>query len=347
MIAAQARDTTATPAANAKTITWKGMTVDVTAIEPSPDHDAIMTALRRQIDIVDGAGLDARTMTLLKSVPVRLRAGAGVAGGNPGSYNGTTKTITLDAQVYPADHPILLHELMHAYHAQILPDGTRNAEILALYHAAVASGKWPADAYMLSNVNEYFAMMTSVYLFGSAARAPLTRDEIRKLQPDCYTWKDGEAVRAAITTSLDGERDPAIVPASLASVQEFADDAHVRLPPRPAPHRGAADRIERLHDLCLVRPSPLSRRPTVVRGSGAQLGNRLLRVHAAGASESDRRDIADATTAQGDPGSDHAGDLRPICRVRDGSAAEARSPVGGVLSGGGGVFRVSELSDVQ
>ena len=189
MIAAQAANTAATPATNAKTVAWKGMTVDVTAIESSADHDAIMTALRRQIDIVDGVGLDARTMTFLKSVPVRLRASAGAAGGNPGSYNGTSKTITLDAQVYPADHPILLHELMHAYHAQMLPDGDlQRRNPVAVSGGERRAAKWPADAYMLSNVNEYFAMMGSVYLFGSAARAPLTRDEIRTLQPDCYAW---------------------------------------------------------------------------------------------------------------------------------------------------------------
>ena len=180
----------ATPATNAKTIAYKGMTVDVTAIESSANRDAILGALHRQVDIVDGVRLDARTVTFLKGVPVRLRAGAGGVGGNPGAYSGTSKAITLDAQVYPADHPILLHELMHAYHDQRLPDGTHNAEVLALYHAAVASGKFPADAYMLSNVNEYFAMMASVYLFGSAAREPLTREEIRKLQPACYAWME-------------------------------------------------------------------------------------------------------------------------------------------------------------
>ncbi len=188
LIAAQTTDTAPTRSANANTIAYKGMTVDVTAIDSSPDRDAIVNALRRQIDIVDGVQLDAPTVAFLKSVSVRLHASAGVAGGNPGAYNGTTKTITLDAQPYPADHPILLHELMHAYHAAKLPDGVRNAEILALYHDAVTSGKWPADAYMLSNVNEYFAMMASVYLFGSAARDPFTRDSIRIKQPAMYQW---------------------------------------------------------------------------------------------------------------------------------------------------------------
>jgi hypothetical protein len=41
---------------------------------------------------------------------------------------------------------------------------------------------------MLSNVVEYFAMMASVYLHGSAARDPFIRQAIQEKQPDCYQW---------------------------------------------------------------------------------------------------------------------------------------------------------------
>jgi hypothetical protein len=41
---------------------------------------------------------------------------------------------------------------------------------------------------MLSSVGEYFAIMASVYLHGTAARDPFTRDAIKQKQPDCHNW---------------------------------------------------------------------------------------------------------------------------------------------------------------
>jgi hypothetical protein len=92
-----------------------------------------------------------------------------------------------NANYSPATRSVL-HELMHAYHDQKLPDSFRNAEIQRLYEQARTSGKFPAGSYMLSNVGEYFAMMASVYLHGTAARDPFTREAIKEKQPDCYDW---------------------------------------------------------------------------------------------------------------------------------------------------------------
>src|SRR5262249_52575614 len=111
---------------------------------------------------------------------------------NPGAYSGTTRTVVLQAQVYDKDRPILLHELLHAYHDQRIPDGFRNSEILSLYQQARDGKQFPAGSYMLSSVQEYFAMMASVYLHGSAARDPFTRDVVMSKQPDCYRWLDKE-----------------------------------------------------------------------------------------------------------------------------------------------------------
>ena len=99
-----------------------------------------------------------------------------------------TNRILYKTLSYDADKPVILHELMHAYHDQRLSNGFRNAEIQRLFEQARTGGRFPASAYMLSNVAEYFAMMSSVYLHGAAARDPLTRQAIREKQPDCYEW---------------------------------------------------------------------------------------------------------------------------------------------------------------
>jgi hypothetical protein len=175
-----------------KTLTYRGMTVDISALSSSPSRDVIVDALRRQIDIVDAAVMKPDQKAFLKSVAVRLNVSSGGPSDNPGAYSGVTKSIVLQAQAYDRDRPILLHELLHAYHDQKVSDGFRNTEILRLYQQARDGQLFPAGSYMLSNVQEYFAMMASVYLHGSAARDPLTRDSVKTKQPDCYSWLDKE-----------------------------------------------------------------------------------------------------------------------------------------------------------
>ena len=91
--------------------------------------------------------------------------------------------------IYPYANPILLHELLHAYHRLRLPGGFQNQDILTFYQRARDTpGLFPAHSYMLSNVNEYFAMTASVFLHGSAARDPSTRANLKTKQPVYYQW---------------------------------------------------------------------------------------------------------------------------------------------------------------
>ena len=102
-------------------------------------------------------------------------------------YRGDRVIIPLFSVVpYDREHPVVLHEFCHAIHEKLLPGGYGNAEVLALFEAAKASGRFPGGSYMLSDVTEYFAMMASVYLHGSAARDPFTRRAIEEKQPAMY-----------------------------------------------------------------------------------------------------------------------------------------------------------------
>src|SRR5690606_24703838 len=66
-------------------------------------------------------------------------------------------------------------------------------------------------------------------------------------------------------------------------------------PADPAADGPAADAVERLHDLRLVRPPRGPCRPAVVDRCAGQLGGGVLRIHAAGAGEPDRiRSVPDA-----------------------------------------------------
>ncbi|NBP24464.1 MAG: hypothetical protein EBU81_07930 [Proteobacteria bacterium] len=89
-----------------------------------------------------------------------------------------------------------LHELAHAYHDRVLPDGFSNAEIAAAYNAAKASqryervqrhdaaGKTHWDrAYALTNPMEYFAECTEAF-FSRNDFYPFNRTELQQHDPD-------------------------------------------------------------------------------------------------------------------------------------------------------------------
>jgi hypothetical protein len=167
-----------------QTVRYKGFTIDVTELASVADHDSLVKAVKGQLDLVANAKLPAATRTFFRTVPLVMQPVSGRA-----RYGAGRIEIPLQSQApYDRDHPILLHELCHAYHEAKLTNGFNNPTILAFYEQAKQSGKFPADSYMLSNHPEYFAMMASVFLNGSAVREPFGRDSIRVKQPAMYDW---------------------------------------------------------------------------------------------------------------------------------------------------------------
>ncbi len=70
--------------------------------------------------------------------------------------------------------PVVLHEMLHACHWWVLPDGFKNAEVEQLYTRARDGGFYPPDAYLLKNVQEFFAVTASLYLWGNVDRPRTT-----------------------------------------------------------------------------------------------------------------------------------------------------------------------------
>jgi arylsulfatase A-like enzyme len=92
-----------------------------------------------------------------------------------------------------------LHELAHAYHFRVLPNGFANAEIKAAYDRAKASGsyerveRWHGNgkpntferAYAMTDPMEYFAETTEAY-FTTNDFFPFSRDELKKHDPEMF-----------------------------------------------------------------------------------------------------------------------------------------------------------------
>jgi len=85
------------------------------------------------------------------------------------------------------ERPSLLHEMLHAYHAKILPEGFSNPWILYYYKEAKSKEFYPADAYLMTNEKEFFAVTASVFLSGKADGG-VTQSDIKQNQPDYFKY---------------------------------------------------------------------------------------------------------------------------------------------------------------
>jgi hypothetical protein len=142
----------------------------------------VMESLRAQIALVNRLDVSACTKSFFQGVLIRLDPALEKLG------KAGPRGVTLKAVHMPPENPVLLHELMHVYHGRQLPDRFENAVVKDAYAAALASGDWPANSYMLSNVREFFAMTASTVLHGVSARPPRTRADVAQRMPAYFVW---------------------------------------------------------------------------------------------------------------------------------------------------------------
>ncbi|MEM6645547.1 MAG: T9SS type A sorting domain-containing protein [Bacteroidota bacterium] len=141
---------------------------------------------------------------------------------------------------------LVLHELAHAYHDQVL--GFGHPGILERYKAAARSGIYESvpynpgsgatfnqQAYALTNEVEYFAELTEAF-FGENDYYPFVRSDIERHDPEAYAllqeiWRPARSVAterpAAITTDVQMYPNPSTgrvtvkVPGALGSVAVY------------------------------------------------------------------------------------------------------------------------------
>ncbi|HLZ01583.1 MAG TPA: hypothetical protein VKR55_05445 [Bradyrhizobium sp.] len=169
----------------AVTFTYRGFTVDATAAKDARNLTAIETSLKHQIDIVSDCGVAPKILTFFKSEEIFVKPGQGDGGGRFSSKN---KGVSVDIAVDAPEKPVLLHELVHAYHWYVIPDGFRNADLLTFYQRAREGGFYQPGAYVLKNVQEFFAVTGSLYLWGNVDRPPHNRKTLHDNQPVYYKW---------------------------------------------------------------------------------------------------------------------------------------------------------------
>jgi hypothetical protein len=98
------------------------------------------------------------------------------------------RSIMLGVSSRQAQEPVILHELLHAYHAKIMPQGVENPAVLFHYNFAKSEKLYPDDAYLMTNEKEFFAVTASVFLYGKDGKEPFTRSKFKEKQPDYYQY---------------------------------------------------------------------------------------------------------------------------------------------------------------
>ncbi|HWT04789.1 MAG TPA: hypothetical protein VN224_03460 [Xanthomonadales bacterium] len=158
-------------------LAYRGFTVDASAIE----RDAgARSAVERQLDIVADCGASTDILAFFRAQRMVVRRGAR-------DRFSRDAGIEIDTRL-PPQQPIVLHELLHAYHAFVLPQGARNPEVLEFYNEARNGALYPRGSYVLRNPMEFFAVTGSLYLSGHVDRPPGNREALRAAQPRYYGW---------------------------------------------------------------------------------------------------------------------------------------------------------------
>jgi hypothetical protein len=166
------------------TFAYRGFTVDISAIKDTPGRAKTEASLAHQLDIIADCGARPEILAFFRTQQIAVKPGMGDTMG----WFGTDKRVLIDAAPMPPQEPIVLHELLHAYHRLEMPDGFRDKDVLVYYLHAKEAGLYTRDSYVLKDPAEFFAVTASLYLWGHVDREPFDRETLRKKQPYYYAW---------------------------------------------------------------------------------------------------------------------------------------------------------------
>jgi len=164
-----------------------GYQVDM-ALTPATQMKATESSLRHQIGLIEAARLPEPVQLFFRTVRIVVDPSLTGMNGQNAQRDGVW-IIRARPGKWPADRAILLHELLHAYHREVL--GRPTPPIDRAYRAAQQDGIYPPDyqgAYFLSNPAEYFAVIGEIYLAGTSFRPPYSCRNVQKAQPDFVAY---------------------------------------------------------------------------------------------------------------------------------------------------------------
>jgi hypothetical protein len=162
--------------------TYRGWRVDASRAGVRPE--VAVKRIEAQLDLVVRTGVGGEVLTFMRTIPI-------VADPSPGpdaSRYVRGRGVLLRVRQLDPKKPMILRQLLYAYHDQRLPGGFANADVARFRREAMARKAWPQTAAMLQTDPDYFAYTASAYLAGTITREPYNRANLRKTQPYYYQW---------------------------------------------------------------------------------------------------------------------------------------------------------------
>ncbi|MEW6438766.1 MAG: hypothetical protein AB1508_16530 [Pseudomonadota bacterium] len=172
---------------------YHGWHIDLTRARGRQTDEEMIKAVDKQLNLVEGVNLRPQIVDFMRTIKLWANPALDPHWG-AAHYNRATG---VDFRVRELDpqKPILLHELLHAYHDQKL--GRGNQDILNFWGEAKSCVKrvdqgtepcWPSGSYMLTDAFEFFATTASVYLDGDIERPPHSKEELCKNLQSYCVW---------------------------------------------------------------------------------------------------------------------------------------------------------------
>jgi hypothetical protein len=164
-----------------------GYQVDM-RLTPKSQEAETMSNLQHQIGMVASTRLPEKVQSFFHTV--RIVIDPSLTGMN-GQYVQMDGVWVIRGRPgrWPPDRAILLHELLHAYHREVL--GQPTPPVGRALEEALRKGTYPPeykDAYFLSNGREYFAVVSEIYLAGPSFRPPYNCNNVLKSQPSFISY---------------------------------------------------------------------------------------------------------------------------------------------------------------
>lgn len=176
-------------AAGAEEGKYRGFSLDESKVRSFPNLEEIRAATKEQIDIVCAVGLPTEVLQFFQRVPFIFVPAETVRAATPGLYAAQDRSVKVTSRILAIGRrPVLLHELLHAYHDQRLPQGFRNATVMRHFEQGKAKGGYAATSHMMRNPSEFFACAATTYLFGVTAQEPFKREAIQERQPELFAY---------------------------------------------------------------------------------------------------------------------------------------------------------------
>ncbi len=209
--------------------TYRGYAFNLSENTDRKDGGGIADAVRRQLDVVEGAGFSPKVLQFFHSVPIVASEMACLDEGAAAACYGLmapewdqrmVRNVTTwdhdkqqwtnsDALALAVDsgigviklrpnmmrfekEPVLLHEFLHAYHARLMPNGYDKRGIKNFVGEAKAKDLFGKEAYALKNQQEFFAVTASIFLAGKdSTHEPHTRAKLKEKMPEYYKYLVG------------------------------------------------------------------------------------------------------------------------------------------------------------